>query len=117
MATLTTPWTPEEENKLRELILGAKSVEAIAKLLNRTPSAVRRVQVCFGYRCERLSLDGSDFWLEEEDRWLSDRSTTESAASAMPPIACNWQRWRRTANLVLKEMSAEWLKLADAPFD
>ena len=42
MATPTPPWTPEEENKLRELILSAKSVEAIAKLLNRTPLAVRR---------------------------------------------------------------------------
>jgi hypothetical protein len=42
MATPTPPWTPEEENKLRELIIGAKSVEAIAKLLNRTPLAVRR---------------------------------------------------------------------------
>jgi hypothetical protein len=42
MATPTPPWTSEEENKLQELILGAKSVEAIAKLLNRTPSAVRR---------------------------------------------------------------------------
>jgi hypothetical protein len=40
-ATPTPPWTPEEENKLRELILGAKSVEVIAKLLNRTPLAVR----------------------------------------------------------------------------
>jgi hypothetical protein len=34
MAMPTAPWTPEEENKLRELILSAKSVEAIAKLLN-----------------------------------------------------------------------------------
>jgi hypothetical protein len=42
MATLTTPWTPEEENKLRELILGAKNVEVIARLLNRTPLAVCR---------------------------------------------------------------------------
>jgi hypothetical protein len=42
MTTPTPPWTPEEENKLRELILGAKSVEAVAKLLNRTPLAVRR---------------------------------------------------------------------------
>jgi Myb-like DNA-binding domain len=38
---LATPWTLEEENKLRELILGGKSVEAIAELLNRTPLAVR----------------------------------------------------------------------------
>jgi hypothetical protein len=99
MATLTTPWTPEEENKLRELILGAKSVEAIAKLLNRTRYV--DAQVCFGYRCERLSLDGSDFWLEEEDGWLSDRSTTESATSATPPIACNWQKWRPIKNPAL----------------
>ena len=28
-ATPTRPWTPEEENKLGELIIGAKSVEAI----------------------------------------------------------------------------------------
>jgi hypothetical protein len=42
MAPLTTPWTSEEEIKLRELILGAKRVEAIAKLLNRTPLAIRR---------------------------------------------------------------------------
>jgi hypothetical protein len=41
-ATPTPPWTPEEEDKLRELILRGKSVEAIAKLLNRTPLAVRR---------------------------------------------------------------------------
>jgi hypothetical protein len=41
-ATPTRPWTPEEENKLGELIIGAKSVEAIAKWLNRTPRAVRR---------------------------------------------------------------------------
>jgi hypothetical protein len=36
---MATP--PEEENKLRELIIGAKSVEAVAKMLNRTPLAVR----------------------------------------------------------------------------
>jgi hypothetical protein len=48
-ATPTPPWTPEEENKLRDLILGAKSVEAIARLLNRTPLAVRR-------RASRLRL-------------------------------------------------------------
>jgi hypothetical protein len=41
-ATPTPPWTREVENKLRELIIGAKSVEAIAKLLNRTPLAARR---------------------------------------------------------------------------
>jgi hypothetical protein len=34
------PWS-REENKLRELILGANSVEMIARLLNRTPPAVR----------------------------------------------------------------------------
>jgi DNA-binding NarL/FixJ family response regulator len=49
MPPLTTPWTPEEENKLRELILRGKSVEAIAKLLNRTPLAVRQ-------RASRLRL-------------------------------------------------------------
>jgi hypothetical protein len=38
MPTLTKPWTPEKENKLHELSLGAKSVDAIAKLLNRTAS-------------------------------------------------------------------------------
>jgi hypothetical protein len=48
-ATPTPPWTPEEENKLRDLILGAKSVEAIARLLNRMPLAVRR-------RASRLRL-------------------------------------------------------------
>ena len=48
-ATATPPWTPEEENKLRELILGAKSVEVIAKLLNRTSLAVR-------HRASRLRL-------------------------------------------------------------
>jgi hypothetical protein len=36
------PWSLEEDNRLRELILGANSVEAIARLLNRTPIAVRR---------------------------------------------------------------------------
>jgi DNA-binding NarL/FixJ family response regulator len=45
----TPPWTAEEENKLRELILRGKSVEAIAKSLNRTPLAVR-------HRASRLRL-------------------------------------------------------------
>jgi len=58
-ATPTRPWTPEEENKLGELIIGAKSVEAIAKWLNRTPRAVRRRAVCLGYRCERSSLEAN----------------------------------------------------------
>jgi hypothetical protein len=35
------PWSREEENKLRELILDANSVEMIARLLNRTPVALR----------------------------------------------------------------------------
>jgi IS30 family transposase len=41
MKTLQKPWTREEEDELRALILRAKSVEAIAKKLNRTPSAIR----------------------------------------------------------------------------
>jgi hypothetical protein len=41
MPPLAMPWTPEEENKLREFIVGGKSVEAVAELLNRTPLAVR----------------------------------------------------------------------------
>jgi hypothetical protein len=49
MPPVNTPWTPEEENKLRELILGGKSVEAIARLLNRTPLAIR-------HRASRLKL-------------------------------------------------------------
>jgi hypothetical protein len=35
-------WTPEEEEELRTLILRAKSVEAIARKLGRTPTAIRR---------------------------------------------------------------------------
>jgi hypothetical protein len=35
-------WTPKEEEELRALILGAKSVEAIAKKLSRTSLAIRR---------------------------------------------------------------------------
>jgi hypothetical protein len=108
MATLTKPWTPEEENKLQELILGAKSVEAIAKLLNRTPLAVRRRASMLRLPLRRLSLDGSDFWLEEKDGWLSDRSRTENATSATPPIACSWQRWRPTATLA--PCSRRWLR-------
>jgi hypothetical protein len=41
-ATPSPPWTSEENEELRALILNAKSVEAIAKKLNRTPSAIRR---------------------------------------------------------------------------
>jgi hypothetical protein len=41
-ATPNLPWTPDEEKRLRELILSAKSVEATAQLLGRTPLAVRR---------------------------------------------------------------------------
>jgi hypothetical protein len=36
------PWTPEQEGKLRALILSGNSVEAVAKKIDRTPLAVRR---------------------------------------------------------------------------
>lgn len=36
------PWTSEEEEELRALILSAKSVETIARKLDRTPKAIRR---------------------------------------------------------------------------
>jgi hypothetical protein len=42
MALKGPPWTPEEEEELRTLILGAQSVEAIARKLGRTPKAIRR---------------------------------------------------------------------------
>ena len=35
------PWTREEEEQLRALILSGKSKEAIAKKLNRTPTEIR----------------------------------------------------------------------------
>jgi hypothetical protein len=35
------PWTREEEEQLRALILSGKSKEAVAKKLNRTPTAIR----------------------------------------------------------------------------
>jgi hypothetical protein len=41
-ATPSPPWPPKEDEELRALILNAKSVEAIAKKLNRTPLAIRR---------------------------------------------------------------------------
>ena len=34
-------WTEEEEEELRALILSGKSIEAVAKKLNRTPRAIR----------------------------------------------------------------------------
>jgi hypothetical protein len=35
------PWTREEEEQFRALILRGKSKEAIAKKLNRTPTAIQ----------------------------------------------------------------------------
>ena len=34
-------WTREEEEELRAMILRAKSIEAVAKKLDRTPKAIR----------------------------------------------------------------------------
>jgi hypothetical protein len=41
-AIQSPPWTPKEDEELRALILSAKSVEAIAQKLGRTPLAIRR---------------------------------------------------------------------------
>jgi len=40
--TPRAPWTPEQDKKLRALVLSASSVDTIAKALNRTTFAVRR---------------------------------------------------------------------------
>ncbi len=40
--TPRAPWTPEQDKKLRSLVLSAKSVDTIAGVLNRTTFAVRR---------------------------------------------------------------------------
>ena len=40
--TPRAPWTPEQDKKLRALVLSASSTETIAKALNRTTFAVRR---------------------------------------------------------------------------
>ena len=40
--TPRAPWTPEQDKKLRALVLSANSVDTIAEALNRTTFAVRR---------------------------------------------------------------------------
>ena len=40
--TPRAPWTPDQDKKLRSLVLSAKSVDTIAEALNRTTFAVRR---------------------------------------------------------------------------
>ena len=40
--TPRAPWTPEQDKKLRALVLSANSVDTIAEALNRTAFAVRR---------------------------------------------------------------------------
>src|SRR6266566_7216380 len=40
--TPRAPWTPEQDKKLRALVLNANSVDTIAEALNRTTFAVRR---------------------------------------------------------------------------
>jgi len=40
--TPRAPWTPEQDKKLRALVLSANSVDIIAEALNRTTFAVRR---------------------------------------------------------------------------
>jgi hypothetical protein len=42
MEAQSPPWTPEEEEKLRALIVANGEVEAIARQLGRTPLAIRR---------------------------------------------------------------------------
>ncbi len=36
------PWTTEDEGRLRQLILAGKSVEAISRMIERTPLAIRK---------------------------------------------------------------------------
>ena len=39
--TPRAPWTPEQDKRLRALVLSANSVDTIAEALNRTTFAVR----------------------------------------------------------------------------
>ncbi len=36
------PWTADDESRLRQLILAGKSVEAISRMIARTPLAIRK---------------------------------------------------------------------------
>jgi hypothetical protein len=36
------PWTPDETERVRNLILSGKSIEAISRVVGRTPSAIRK---------------------------------------------------------------------------
>jgi hypothetical protein len=36
------PWSIEDDDRLRILILDARSIEAIARVIGRTPSAIRK---------------------------------------------------------------------------
>ena len=57
MKPLKKSWTREEEEELRALILRAKSVEAIAKKLNRTPRAIRNRASDLKLPLKRVALE------------------------------------------------------------
>jgi len=69
-------WTLHDENRLREHY-GRMSLEALAILLDRTPSAVRT-------RAQRLGISIRQFWTPEQDeqirRLYPDTDTAELAA-------------------------------------
>ena len=64
-------------------------------------------------RCLQLKVPQSRS--ELDNAWQTDQSTNESSTSPSPPIVCNWRRLRadRQSRAVLREMAAEWLKLAE----
>ena len=61
------------------------------------PSA-RPLRVCYFLRPH----------VRRDDEWPIDQSTNESNTSTSPPIACNWPRLRKIANLALS--SGRWLR-------
>jgi transposase-like protein len=43
MSTAKGPWTPQEKERVRELIQKGQSLEKVAATLGRTPHAVRKI--------------------------------------------------------------------------
>ena len=66
-AKFNEPWSPDEENELREMAADSQPINTMAEQLQRTPNSVRMKLKALGILKPRPTV-----WTEEDDSYLID---------------------------------------------
>jgi hypothetical protein len=122
-------WTSGEDDELRNMLDVGKTADEIAVVLDRTHLAIyARLQRLYRKRARKARLveprvEGEEMSVVAIRPWTSHEDINlqrlAAAGKYVAAIAAEMNRSEaatdRESRAVLKEMAAEWLKLADAP--